>query len=191
MGYTTDFEGAFKFKKPLIAKMQKYLKMFNETRRMKRKQDEVFGTEGEFFVFGSGDYGQGHDKDIVDHNTPPKTQPGLWCQWTPSDDGTELEWDGGEKFYYYTDWLFYLVNKIIKPNGYVLNGEVTYSGEEQGDTGDITIEDNVIFVDGHMFEEPIKSVTNYDTWKTTQLKNYMELDKVLLLDNVDKLIENK
>ena len=56
MGYTTDFSGRFELNKELTPKMAQYLKLFNETRRMGRDTDEVFGVQGEFFVFGGGDF---------------------------------------------------------------------------------------------------------------------------------------
>lgn len=36
---------------------------------------------------------------------PPRSQPGLWCQWGPRDDGAQILWVGSEKFYNYVDWL--------------------------------------------------------------------------------------
>ena len=57
MGYTTDFSGRFELNKQLSPKMKQYLTLLNETRRMKRNTDEVFGVQGEFFVFGGGDFG--------------------------------------------------------------------------------------------------------------------------------------
>ncbi len=146
MGYTTDFDGRFELDKPLAPKMAKYLQLFNETRRMGRNVDEAFGVEGEFFVFGSGFMGQDNDASVIDGNSPPSTQPSLWCQWTPSEDLTAIVWDGGEKFYYYTEWLVYLIQKILAPNGYVLNGVVTWQGEETGDVGEIFVEDNKVSI---------------------------------------------
>ena len=58
MGYHTEFRGQFDFNKPLSDKMFSFLKLFNETRRMKRNVADAFGIEGEFYVFGGGDYGQ-------------------------------------------------------------------------------------------------------------------------------------
>ena len=188
MGYTTEFRGSFTFNKQLSANMLNYLTKFSETRRIKRNLDEAFGVEGEFFAFGGGFGGQDREDNILDYNTPPSTQPGLWCKWTPNEDGTELEWDGGEKFYHYTEWLFYLINKIIAPNGYVLNGEVKWRGEDFDDVGTILVEDNKIFVNGTLLEEPkIQTYVGYGKNKTTS----MQLDKVLILDNVDKLLETK
>lgn len=148
MGYTTDFTGSFGLNKELSPKMKMYLDKFNETRRMRRTLDSVFGIEGEFYVFGGGDFGQDREENIVDFNKPSTTQAGLWCQWKPSEDGTQIEWDGAEKFYNYTEWLVYLIEKILAPNGYVLNGEVEYQGEERDDNGTIEVKDNVVYLDG-------------------------------------------
>jgi hypothetical protein len=173
--------------------MAQYLKMFNETRRMGRVTDEVFGVQGEFFVFGGGDFGQNRDENVIDFNTPPSTQPGLWCQWTPSDDNMGIEWDGGEKFYYYSDWLVYLIHKVLAPNGYVLNGVVTWQGEEIGDVGEIIVENN------RVFEQPWKinreeitpqTATKYDYHKG-QITDYMRTDIVLILEGNDNELPNK
>ena len=193
MGYTTDFSGRFELNKELTPKMAQYLKMFNETRRMGRVTDEVFGVQGEFFVFGGGNFGQNQEPNIIDFNTPPSTQPGLWCQWTPTDDNMGIEWDGGEKFYYYSDWLVYLIHKVLAPNGYVLNGVVTWQGEEIGDVGEIIVENN------RVFEQPWKinreeitpqTATKYDYHKG-QITDYMRTDIVLILEGNDNELPNK
>ncbi|GIV43869.1 MAG: hypothetical protein KatS3mg035_0992 [Bacteroidia bacterium] len=149
MGYTTDFLGSFKLNKPLSPKMKEFLTKFAETRRMARKQPEMYGVEGEFYVdsHSDGQMGQSRTSDIIDYNNPPITQPGLWCQWVPNENGTAIEWDCGEKFYYYTEWLMYLIHKILAPNGYVLNGQVTWQGEETGDVGEIYVENNKVFTE--------------------------------------------
>jgi hypothetical protein len=189
MGYTTDFSGRFELNKQLSPKMAQYLKLFNETRRMKRTTDEVFGVEGEFFVFGGGDFGQNHEPNIVDFNQQPSTQPSLWCQWTPSDDLMAIEWDCGEKFYSYTEWLVYLIHKVLAPNGYVLNGVVEYSGEEMGDVGEIVVVDNRVFVrekyqDGDNGEITPKNATTfaYVNGSFAEQKDFMRTDVVLLLE---------
>lgn len=156
MGYTTDFDGTFSLNKQLSPKMERFLINFNESRRMQRNLPD-HGVQGEFFVGGEGFMGQERTADVVDSNNPPSTQPGLWCQWIPSDDGMELEWDGGEKFYYYSEWLFYLIQKVLAPNGYILNGTVAYQGEESNDAGHITVEDNTIIVDG----VELKNISTY------------------------------
>ena len=187
MGYTTDFSGRFELDKPLAPKMKKFLTLLNETRRMKRNVDEAFGIDGEFFVFGTGSYGQDHDNSIVDFNQQPSTQPSLWCQWVPNEDGTAIEWDGGEKFYAYSEWLFYLINKILAPNGYTLNGTVIWQGEETGDVGKIHVVDNVVTVAPWDSAENVltaENVSNYD-WKQGEVTGFMRTEVVLILNEDD------
>lgn len=145
MGYTTDFIGKFKFNKPLDADTLKLLTGLATTRRMKRNI-KGYGIEGEFYIDGGGDFGQADDDTVLDHNRPPKTQPGLWCQWIPTQDGMYLEWDGGEKFYNYVEWLEYLIDKVLKPKGYSISGVVAWRGEDSGDIGTIEVKANKIKV---------------------------------------------
>ena len=147
MGYTTDFKGGFEINKPLREELKNYLTKFSETRRMKRKLDDKFGVEGEFYVDGGGYAGQDRESNIIDYNSPPKTQPGLWCQWIPNEDGTEIVWDGGEKFYEYVAWLEYIIKNFLEPEGYVLNGEVHFQGEYYNDNGVIVVTDNKVKIE--------------------------------------------
>lgn len=146
MGYTTDFEGHFVFNKPLDADTLKLMKGLATTRRMKRKVGSEFGVEGEFYIDGTGFAGQDNDATVINSNSPPRTQPSLWLQWIPNEDGTILEWDGGEKFYSYVEWLEYLIVKILQPRGYALAGEVKYQGEDPSDFGKIVLLHNQIVV---------------------------------------------
>jgi len=74
-------------------------------------------------------------KSVLDNNNPPADQPGLWCQWVITEDGSELEWDYGEKFYEYECWLEYIQEHFLTPWGSKLNGEIEWSGEERDDIG--------------------------------------------------------
>lgn len=143
MGYTTDFVGSFKITPALSNHDKEFLVKFAETRRMKRNI-EGYGVDGEFYVDGGGSFWQDRDETVVDYNQPPSTQPGLWCQWVPSEDGTELMWDGNEKFYNYVEWLEYLIKSILSPRGYKVNGEVEWQGEERDDRGMIVVNDNTV-----------------------------------------------
>tara|TARA_R110000851_G_scaffold4416_5_gene17976 strand:+ start:2061 stop:2594 length:534 start_codon:yes stop_codon:yes gene_type:complete len=165
MGYTTDFFGAFQLDKPLSNELKTFLTNFSDTRRMKRNVDMEYGIEGEFFVNGGGDSGQAIETNIVELNYPPRTQPGLWCQWTPNEDGTEIMWDGCEKFYHYTEWLNYIIHKFLKPNGYTLNGEVKFQGEDSIDSGRIVVKNNIVYIRDSI-QEP---------------NDYMEIDTVFSL----------
>jgi len=144
MGYTTDFEGSFNITPVLSQKDNEFLTKFSETRRMARNVGPEYGIEGEFYVDGTGWAGQDSDTTVIDYNRPPSTQPGLWCQWVPTDDGSELVWDGGEKFYNYVEWLDYLIDKILAPRGYTLNGECQWFGEERDDVGVIIVKNNIV-----------------------------------------------
>ena len=160
MGYTTDFYGEFALDRKLASAHFDYLEQFSNTRHMKRDFEKVsqledecrgkvglpIGPEGAYFVAGAGMAGQGHDPSIIDYNYPPETQPGLWCQWVPNEDGTAICWDGGEKFYNYIEWIEYLIEHFLGPWGYKLNGEVSWEGEDSGDVGKISITDNKVVV---------------------------------------------
>lgn len=71
---------------------------------------------------------------------------GYYCQWIVSDDGTKLQWDDGEKFYSYIEWLKYLVKHYFKPWGYKLNGEIIWQGEDIKDRGLLKMKDTVLTV---------------------------------------------
>jgi hypothetical protein len=130
-----------------------YLRAFNRSRRMKRDPEKArrlpdpireaaglpVGPEGDYFVGGGGFRGQEEDNSVLDGGRSPEAQPGLWCQWTPNEDGTAIVWDGGEKFYQYIEWLEYLLGHFLRPWGYIVNGEVTWQGEREDDTGRITV----------------------------------------------------
>ena len=169
MGYTTDFCGKFNLDRPLSSAHKLYLEHFAGTRRMKRDARQTIlmadpvrlacnlpiGENGAYFVGakslerdGECDTcaGQSRTTDIKDYNHPPSGQPGLWCQWIPNDDGTAIEWDGGEKFYDYVDWIKYLIAHFLTPWGYAVNGEVTWTGEDRDDLGQILIQNNAVRV---------------------------------------------
>jgi len=168
MGYTTDFDGAWAVTPPLTEPHRDYLAAFSRTRRMRRDPliaaafpDPVrraaglpIGDDGGYFVGTAPDnamdphdpFGQDHDASILDYNQPPSGQPGLWCQWVPTHHvpSGHIEWDGGEKFYDYTDWIAYLIGHFLEPWGYTLNGEVRWFGEDREDFGVIRIVGNVV-----------------------------------------------
>lgn len=145
MGYTTDFTGEFNITPTLNKEDREFLTKLSTSRRMKRNVGPEYGIEGEFYVDGAedGNCGQDDNTGVIDYNTPPRTQPGLWCQWTPNSKGDELVWDGGEKFYNYVEWLKYIVD-WLKERGYKVNGKVRWNGESSGDTGIILVKNNVV-----------------------------------------------
>lgn len=79
----------------------------------------------------------GRDEDDPD-------MPDAYCQWQLTKDCQGIEWDGGEKFYKYEEWLQYILDKVLKPAGITLSGVVNYSGEDVKDVGILTIEDGEV-----------------------------------------------
>lgn len=162
MGYTTEFAGTIVLNEPLTEVQAAYLKEFSQTRRMKRDPEKAaklpdpireavglpIGKEGEYFVGGTGSFGQDDDPSVIKHNNPPTTQPGLWNNWIvdPNEDGQldVIGWNGAEKFYDYVEWMKYIIDNFLKPWGYVANGEIEWRGEEWDDTGVIIIENNEV-----------------------------------------------
>lgn len=152
MGYTTEFKGQVDFDKSLTIPQLNYLNAFAASRRMQRdslktealddpKRKAVglpVGVQGGYYV------GDEEGRDVVDNNNPPKGQPGLWCQWVPTEDGMGMEWDGGEKFYNFEEWMKYLIDHFLKPWGITVNGEIQWQGEDMSDRGLIIVTDNVV-----------------------------------------------
>jgi len=150
MGYTTYFEGSVSIEPPLSPKEITYINAFAASRRMGR-------ANGDYYVDGNKS-GFNEAPDVYDINRPPEGQPGLWCQWVASEDGTELEWDGGEKFYAATEWMEYIINHFLgsdpiakKANenfdfleGHILNGEIYAEGEDSDDRWKIEVKNNVV-----------------------------------------------
>lgn len=88
-----------------------------------------------------------NDFALEDHRYDKEPVPGYYCQWVVDDLG-RLEWDGGEKFYEYVEWLRYLVVTFFEPWGYTLEGKIRWRGEEFNDNGTIFVADNVVTTDG-------------------------------------------
>jgi hypothetical protein len=155
MGYSTDFTGKFSLDKPLRPEHHAYLRRFSEKRHMKWRVEAIenvpdpvreaaglpLGEDGGYFV---GHLPADESRYTLDENDPPDSQPGLWCQWIPSEDDQTIQWDGTEKFYFYVEWLYYLIDHFIQPWGYILNGEVSWQGEEDDDYGIIIVKNNEI-----------------------------------------------
>jgi hypothetical protein len=164
MGYSTDFIGHVTVTPPLNQHEIAYLRKFAETRRMAR-------ANGPYFVDGTGYFGQGHDADIEDFGRSPDGQPGLWCQWVATDDGTGIEWNGIEKFRHADAWMAYLIATFLKPGAAVqkelaapvpgrvysddlrhftfdhqVSGVIEAQGEDPEDRWDLVVQANAVSV---------------------------------------------
>ena len=160
MGYDTEFQGHLSITPPLSPELTAYVNRFCETRRMKRNAAMTeklpdplrlavglpVGIQGGYYVGDTNAVGQSNTPDIVDYNTHPAGQHGLWCNWKIASDGSKLKWNGHEKFYAYVEWLKFLITHFMAPRGHVLNGVIKWRGEEFDDTGKIVVTDNVVTV---------------------------------------------
>lgn len=147
MGYTTEFAGFVTIDPPLNAEEIAYLQLFSCTRRMDREQ-------GPYHAVDDGANGQSDTTGVREYNRPPAGQPGLWCGWTVTDEGDQIIWDGGEKFYDAEKWMAYLVEHFLKPGAiaastlpflqanHVCNGEIDAQGEESDDRWKLIVENN-------------------------------------------------
>lgn len=160
MGYTTVFRGHFSLDRPLTPEEAAYLHDFARTRRVRRESSKTelrpdpvrtavglpVGIEGGYFVGETGFCGQDNGPDVIDFNNEPAGQPGLWCQWVPGKDNQSIVWNDHEKFYFYTEWLAYLLHHFLIPWGYDVSGSVDWQGEEEHDIGTITVMNNAVWV---------------------------------------------
>ncbi|HEY3994269.1 MAG TPA: hypothetical protein VGM01_15475 [Ktedonobacteraceae bacterium] len=174
MGYTTWFEGQFAFDCPLTPEHKSYLKAFSEVRHMtwnaellEQMEDDPLrqavglplGENGRYFTGSAALHGgvlqhpalativiASHLPPIpyYGHNVPPPGVPGFWCHWEPNIEGTALQWNGIEKFGYYSRWLQFLLEHFLVPWGYRLDGQVYWRGEHQNDRGVIIVINNEI-----------------------------------------------
>jgi len=172
MGYINRFTRSRRMKRDPKILMKLYDGKHGHPTPVDQTPEGIYGPDGEFFAREDGQSGQYRDKSIIEYNHPPGQvgygdksmdgkkfddtykenhrrieeglcQPGLWCQWELSDSET-LQWDEGEKFYYYTEWIKYLINHFFEPWGIKLNGEIEWDGEDSDDRGKIIVKDNVV-----------------------------------------------
>ena len=117
MGYDTLFEGRFSLDRPLTPEHKAALEEFAQ-------EEHVPGEEG---------------KPLREASSG---RPCIYCQWMPTHDGTGIQWDTGEKFYGWLEWLEFIIQHCLKSWGYVLNGEVRWRGDGLDDSGIIYVKDN-------------------------------------------------
>jgi len=154
MGYNTQFEGEFTVTPALKDEHREYLERFADTCHVRRDEQRdgkiydparkaaglPFGPQGAYFVGRD----RSHRLGIGIDERPPQGQPGYWCQWTPTEDGEGIAWNGGEKFHDYVEWINYLIEQFLKPWGYTLDGNVLWRGEDFHDEGLISVRANKV-----------------------------------------------
>jgi len=191
MGYYTDLsQCSFNLNKRLDDDTYNLLVGLNKTRRMKRNIDSKYGVEGEFYVEGAGFAGQDKDSTIVDYNTPPSTQPSLWCCWCPDSDRKTISGPEEEgKHYEYIEWLTYIISKILEPRGYILNGSGEWKGENSEDIGRIVITNNVVKAQyAAITYEDVDALLAENKQLKNDLAEYMLLTDNQKINTIKKLV---
>lgn len=177
MGYHTEFEGQFNLDRSLSPEHKAYLERFAKTRHMLWNESQLPSIPdpvreaaklppGLFGIYFTGitdtsisDTSSTHNGKpayhpaLLNYNLVPAGVPGLWCQWIPDQNGTAIEWDQGEKFYNYIEWLQFLIQHFLSPWGYLLNGKVQWRGEDPTDRGTIEVQNNDVIVTEEEVEE--------------------------------------
>jgi hypothetical protein len=159
MGYSFEFDGEFSITPALSSHHRNYLLAFSDTRRVRRDLALLIGVadplraaaglpmglEGAYFIgTRPARTDDAHPESIVDVNIPPVGQPGLWCNWAPTESGDALVWNEVEKFAAFDEWAGYLIEHFLGPWGYTLNGQVKWQGDHPLDQGVLAIRRNVV-----------------------------------------------
>lgn len=158
MGYDTDFTGQVTVTPPLDAAEVAFLRRFASTRHCLHRSSP-YAADGDFACLhvSNGLYRGAGCPSVFPGN------PGYWCQWEPVGDGTAIEWNGAEKFYYAEEWLRFLIDHFLKsPTDlvwgdlekspglhtlkfhHVVNGVIDAQGEDPSDRWRLVVRDNVV-----------------------------------------------
>lgn len=105
--YHTTFTGRVEVSPPLNAAEVSYLTQFNRARHWDRPT-------GPYHLSESGGLLHGFDRSMRSNRVDPN-MPGFYCPWKPTEDGTALVWDGGEKPYAAVEWMGFLVHHFLRP----------------------------------------------------------------------------
>ena len=135
----------------LILGLNKSRRVKRDTKALARKLDisvkeclETYLEDGQLYVPDCDDFTD--DESVVSLNEPPSDQPGLFCKWTVDVEDNSIVWDGTQDFENFFEWLNYLIEIVLKPRGYVVNGKVRYVGKRLDDMGLITVKKNDVLL---------------------------------------------
>jgi hypothetical protein len=110
MAYEIVVFGSLAIEPPLNRDEVEYLQAFSQSRRVLRER-------GPYAVEQTAGYEVPDSPtvmaDVLDNGRPAEDQPGLWCPWTVSDDGRQLEWDEIVEHNSHADWLHYLIAHFL------------------------------------------------------------------------------
>lgn len=162
MGYTTKFDGHVTVDPPLNGPEMDYLRRFADSRRYQC-------TAGPYHAVIDGDLNRHAGCMPIATSSEPAGQPGLWCSWVPTQDGSGIEWDGMEKFYNSAAWMRYLIDAFLESGAglqwemkdpiegrvydpafqhftfnHTVNGRIEAQGDSDDDRWTLVVVDNVV-----------------------------------------------
>ena len=159
MGYSTDFNGKIKISPKLKDNDKEFLDKFFQIRHMKRDMTKLkdisedlikeCGKDGCFYLKDYDGIKEMADVKTIININDSGDMPSFWCDLEIVEEigETFIQWNGSEKTYgvnVENGWFTWLIDNFFKPCGYVLNGEMTWQGEYDDDTGTIKIENNIV-----------------------------------------------
>lgn len=109
MGITTAFIGSFAIMPPLTPEKAKEINTYYEQRF---KCSEIQCCKD--------------DDEECTEISPINHFISHYCNWVITKDGTKIKWNGGEKFYYYQEWMQAIYYKFLQPHGHQLYGCIHY-----------------------------------------------------------------
>jgi len=163
MGYFTSWTGCLSIYPTLPPSITAYLNHFLEHRHVLTKGPNA----------GAYDIEDPHPGVVVDYNSPPPGQPFVWCDWRLQD-GRSL-FISRRRNYRSIEWLQYLIHHFIAPCGCVVNGRMNWSGEEDGDSGSLFVENNVVRVVPAFAVRP--SGNALPRWCNPFQERYLEMER--------------
>lgn len=160
MGYTTIFGGKFYLDKPLDSETYELLWALWEK----------------------------YDTDSFPGEPPNRYESWRFCQWIPTEDRMHIEWDGGEKFYKYLEWINYINDEILIPRGYILSGSVSYQGEDDEDFGAICFDESICkTINNSQIKKLVEEINRKDKIMQFQIDEIKALEEEI--DRKEKVIQ--
>lgn len=151
MGYNTDFDGEIKINPALPKDIANYIRDFSRVKHIKRDPEVVPSLndgKGLSYCFNGnpgpdGCYYIGKDESL---GTGEEELDGLslWCDFTVSQDGSEIMWNQSSRTIKALEWISFLINHFIAPFGHVCNGTIECCGDNFDDKWEICVENNEV-----------------------------------------------
>ena len=164
MENNTLVNGYLKITPPLNKTEQRYLYKFSQTRRCKTKEG----------CYGTNHFYDNPEEELVINNEQlAQGQPSFWCNWFPSEDGTQLILNNTKNDSYALIWAKYLIKHFIGKKPLAKEKEPQAFSFLQGHTcdGEIYItQSNKKVSCKKIHFNPFKKITQFITNITQKIK---------------------